>query len=66
MSTTTILMYAIGVFALMAIGMFLTMLEFNRLIDEDSQRKDAGSTEELKTETSEARIRVVHSKNDAA
>jgi len=43
MSTETILFFAIGVFALMAIGMVLTMIEFNRISDEPSQRKGAGT-----------------------
>lgn len=39
MSTQTILFFAMGVFALMIVGIFLTMLEFNRLTEEPSQRK---------------------------
>jgi hypothetical protein len=66
MSTNVILMYAIGVFLLMAIGMILTMIEFNRLTDEPSQRKGAGSKAAPKTESSEAKIRVVHSSENAA
>lgn len=66
MSTNTILIYAIGVFALMAIGMILTMVEFNRLTDEPSKRKGAGSRSATKTDNAEANIRVVHSSNDAA
>ena len=66
MSTNTILIYAIGVFVLMAIGMILTMIEFNRLTDEPSQRNGAGSKAAPETDGSEAKIRVVHSKNDAA
>ena len=37
MSTDTILLYAIGVFTLMVIGIFLTTLEFKRLREETSQ-----------------------------
>jgi len=66
MSTNIILIYAIGVFVLMAIGMILTMIEFNRLSDEPSQRKGAGSKAAPGTDSSDAKIRVVHSKNDAA
>ena len=66
MSTNMILMYAIGVFVLMGIGMVLTMIEFNRLTDEPSQRKGAGSKATPETDRSGAKIRVVHSKNDAA
>ncbi len=66
MSTNMILMYAIGVFALMGIGMILTMIEFNRLTDEPSQRKGAGSNEAPKTDKSPAKMRVVHSNDSAA
>jgi len=66
MSTTTILMYAIGVFTLMAIGMFLTMLEFNRLTDEPALRKGAGTAEKPDSERPADKIRVVHSNEDAA
>jgi len=66
MSTNVILIYAIGVFVLMAIGMILTMIEFNRLSDEPSQRKGAGSKAAPETGSSDAKIRVVRSKNDAA
>jgi hypothetical protein len=66
MSTNMILMYAIGVFVLMGIGMVLTMIEFNRLTDEPSQRKGAGSKAAPKTESSAAKIRVVHSNDNAA
>jgi hypothetical protein len=66
MSTNVILMYAIGVFLLMAIGMILTMIEFNRLTDEPSQRKGAGSKAAPETEKSAAKIRVVHSNENAA
>jgi hypothetical protein len=66
MSANIIAMYGIGVFLLMAIGMILTMIEFNRISDEPSQRKGAGSKEEPKTDRSAAKIRVVHSENDAA
>ena len=45
MSTELILMFAIGVFVLMNIGIFLTMLEFNRLTDDPSIRKGAGRPE---------------------
>ena len=39
MSTDTILLYAMGVFALMIVGIYLTMLEFRRLTEEPSKRK---------------------------
>ena len=66
MSTNMILMYAIGVFVLMGIGMVLTMIEFNRLTDEPSQRKGAGSKAAPTTDGSGAKIRVVHSNDNAA
>ena len=66
MSTNMILMYAIGVFVLMGIGMVLTMIEFNRLTDEPSQRKGAGSKAAPATDSSGAKIRVVHSNDNAA
>lgn len=39
MSTNTILYFAIGVFSLMIVGIFLTSLEFKRLIKEAEMRK---------------------------
>jgi len=40
MSTGTIFFFAIGVFALMVIGILLTAREFNRLTEDPSLRKD--------------------------
>ena len=40
MNTQTILFFAIGVFALMVIGIVLTGLEFRRIEKEALQRKD--------------------------
>ena len=45
MSTGFILIFAIGVFVLMSIGIILTMIEFNRLTDDPSVRKGAGGPE---------------------
>lgn len=42
MSTQFIMFFAIGVFVLMLIGIILTMIEFNRLIDDPSIRKGSG------------------------
>lgn len=42
MSSQTILFFAIGVFILMAIGVVLTMIEFNRITEEPSLRKGTG------------------------
>ena len=42
MSTQTILLYAMGVFALMSGGMILTMIEFNRISEDPSERKGSG------------------------
>jgi hypothetical protein len=50
----------------MGIGMVLTMIEFNRLTDEPSQRKGAGSKAAPTTDSSDAKIRVVHSNDSAA
>jgi hypothetical protein len=66
MSSSTIFMYAIGVFTLMVIGMILTMIEFNRLTDEPSLRKGAGPEGAPQTERPAAKIRVVHSNESAA
>ena len=43
MSTNIIFMFAIGVFVLMGVGIALTMVEFNRISEDPSQRKGAGS-----------------------
>ncbi|MEO7387552.1 MAG: hypothetical protein ABIX37_11500 [Gammaproteobacteria bacterium] len=40
MNTNTILFFAIGVFALMVIGIVLTGLEFRRMEKADRQRKE--------------------------
>ncbi len=40
MSTQTIAYFAIGVFVLMLIGLFLTAREFHRLTEDPSVRKD--------------------------
>jgi len=45
MSTGLILIFAIGVFVLMSIGIILTMIEFNRLTDDPSIRKGTGRSE---------------------
>ena len=39
MSTETIFGFAMGVFVLMVVGIFLTMLEFNRLTEDPSKKK---------------------------
>ena len=39
MSTSIIFFFAIGVFFLMVVGIFLTMQEFNRLTDDPSRQK---------------------------
>lgn len=67
MSTATIFIYAIGVFTLMVIGMILTMIEFNRMTDDPSQRKGAGSGQQPeKNEKPSATVRVVRSNEGAA
>ena len=43
MSTSTILIFAMGVFVLMMIGVFLTMIQFKNLSDDPSIRKGDGS-----------------------
>ena len=69
MSTSVIFMFAMGVFALMAIGIGLTMVEFNKLTDEPSLRKDSEMRKEPRDDVretprrarqGEANIRVVH------
>lgn len=66
MSTLSIFMFAIFVFLLMSIGIILTMLEFNRLSDEPSIRKGAGSGKQAAQPAHDEGIRVVHSREDAA
>ena len=68
MSTDIILMYAIGVFVLMAIGMILTMIEFNRLTDDPSERKGAGAGKHRddSQQPKKSTVRVIHSNEDAA
>ena len=46
MSTETIMIFAIGVFILMAIGIILTMIEFTKISEDPSIRKGAGSGRE--------------------
>ncbi|MDJ0927581.1 MAG: hypothetical protein QNJ73_08010 [Gammaproteobacteria bacterium] len=41
MSTQTIFLFAIAVFGLMAVGIVLTVMEFNRLSDSQPQRRTA-------------------------
>lgn len=68
MSTDVILLYAVGVFTLMVIGIILTMIEFNNLKEEPSQRKGGGRPNEPTHHAERpvrADIRVVHH-NDAA
>ena len=66
MSTETIMMYAIGVFILMSIGIILTMVEFNKLTDDPSIRKGPGGPETEKRAPERANIRVVDSNENAA
>lgn len=66
MSTEMILFAAIGVFVLMSIGIILTMVEFNKLSDEPSQRKGAGAPEHARPEPGQAHMRVIRTREDAA
>jgi hypothetical protein len=43
MSTDTILYFAVGVFLLMMIGIFLTMWEFHKLNDAERQERESRS-----------------------
>lgn len=54
MSTSIIFMFAMGVFALMATGIVMTMLEFNKLSDEPSLRKDAAVSKEPRDDVRQA------------
>jgi hypothetical protein len=72
MSNTVILFYAIGVFTLMLVGIFLTAQEFKKLSDEQArsrdQRKTDGGLKEVQQKTerpARADIRVVHRNNAA-
>ena len=70
MTTEIIFLYAIGVFALMFTGIILTMVEFNKLTEEPSKRKGAGSgkpsAQTPPPRTSREDIRLVHRNDDAA
>jgi len=66
MSTETIFLYAMGVFTLMAIGIILTMVEFNKLSDEPSQRKGSGAPEPSSRPSGKPEMRVISSSQDAA
>jgi hypothetical protein len=54
MSTESILMFAIGVFSLMFIGIILTMVEFNRLTDDPSIRKGPGGPKKRSRQTEQS------------
>lgn len=43
MTTETILYFAVGVFLLMMIGIFLTMWEFHKLNDAEKQERESRS-----------------------
>jgi len=62
MSTQFILVFAIGVFILMGIGMVLTMVEFNRLTDDPSIRKGSGGPKKAEQVSEKPKMRVVDSK----
>jgi hypothetical protein len=66
MSTEFILMFAIGVFVLMNVGIFLTMIEFNRLTDDPSIRKGAGRPEKTQKKTKSVNIEAMASKENTA
>jgi hypothetical protein len=66
MSTEIILMYAIGVFVLMCIGIILTMIEFNKLTDDPSIRKGSGGPEKKTPASGKAKMRIVDSNENAA
>jgi len=66
MNTSVILLFAIGVFALMAIGIVLTMLEFNKLLAEEAAKKGAGRAERAAPANRKANIRTLDSSGNAA
>ncbi len=67
MSTDTILMYAIGVFVLMAIGIILTTLEFDRLMEKSkSASKKNDPNPEACPEPKKPEMRIIHSNKGAA
>jgi hypothetical protein len=69
MTTQTIALFAIGVFVLMCIGIIMTMIEFNRLTEEPSERKGAGDGQAPKqapVARGKAEMRIVHSNENAA
>ena len=43
MGTDLVFMFAIGVFVLMSIGIFFTMIEFKKFTDDPSIRKGTGA-----------------------
>ena len=59
MSTDTILIFAIGVFILMAIGIILTMIEFTKISEDPSIRKGAGSGREKAVSEKQAHAKTV-------
>jgi hypothetical protein len=61
-TTGTIALFGIGVFVLMAVGIFLTMLEFNRLEEDKSLHQGKPDPRRVQGED----IRFVRSKEDAA
>jgi hypothetical protein len=58
MSTEFILIFAIGVFVLMSIGIILSIFEFNRLTDEPSIRKGTGGPERSQHETESINTKI--------
>ncbi|MGI9290888.1 MAG: hypothetical protein ACR2QG_06390 [Gammaproteobacteria bacterium] len=66
MSTEYIFFVAMGVFALMVIGIILTMIEFNKLTEEPSKLKGAVVSEPPNRPATRADIRVVSSRTQSA
>ncbi|MDH3977986.1 MAG: hypothetical protein OEU86_05670 [Gammaproteobacteria bacterium] len=59
MSTEVIFFFAVGVFLLMCAGVFMTMIEFNKLTNDPSIRKGADAQPEAQERPARADLRVV-------
>jgi hypothetical protein len=66
MSTEFIMMFAIGVFVLMSVGIILTMVEFNKISDDPSVRKGSGGPKNVERATHRANVRIVDSNENVA
>ena len=70
MSTELLLLFAVGVFSLMMIGIIMTAKEFDRIKDQDTatdQTETTGNRDEIKAQPAHMNtMHLVHSKRDSA